>query len=218
MNRLTTATLIVVFVVSVSPNIHAQVITNGDFESPVIPPSSSSLFDVIPGWTPVVGFFEIQSNFFLGTGLGTPSGNQYLELNAMGPSTIRTFLFATNPGQEYVVRYLFAANPVGPTMQTIGLTFTGSAEVTDSRVNGSIFEFTPSVFNFIATSSMSSLTLRAVSTGDSGNLIDAVSITPVPEPASLVCGLIGALAMAIVSRKEAGRQIHWPISPRSTIV
>ncbi len=209
--KLHSAALVVLFTLAVgSPRSAAQVILNGDFESPIIPPGSFNQFDVIPGWTPTFGFVEIQSNFFLGPGSGTPSGNQYCELNAAGQSTIRTSAFSTSPGQEYIVSYLFAARPSGPTTQTIGVAFTGTPEVTDFRVNGGVVDFTPTSFTFTATGGLSTLTLRAISAGDMGNLIDSVSVTAVPEPTSLLLGACGIFGGALASRLRTKRRASNP--------
>lgn len=186
----------------------AALITNGDFEQPIITSGTFALYPSIPGFTATTDFIELQSNGVLGAGNVTPSGNQYIELNANNAATVVSDAFATEVGRSYTVSFLYSARPGGLGTQTISVQFGDLLAVSDSRTDTGVVNFTTSSFTFVADSTSTQLTFAATNGGSVGNLIDAIDVTagpPVPEPATLlVTGLMGAAGFGYIRRRLKG--------------
>jgi len=178
-----------------APRAQANLIVNGSFEQPNIGPNNFIFAPSIPGWTggPPDNLVEIQSNFVLGPGNAAQDGVQYAELNPNNPSALSQDITGLHVGQQYLLTFYYSARPgTGPnTAQAI---FEGNAPI--NLAAGPVNQITWIQFSQLvtATDSTSTLTFRGLTPGGSeGNLIDNVSLVPVPEP--VTAAVFGALAL-----------------------
>jgi choice-of-anchor C domain-containing protein len=207
---------IVAFSLLASP-VRGQIVANGSFEQPVtstaVTVSGPNNTTGLPGWT--VGLVGIDVVNATGNGfLFGPAidGTQYLDLDGSpGPGQISQ-AFATTPGQSYTLSFAYANNVVGAqssnpgaTVSLAGSTLTpftvNHSTSTTSNLNWTLFS-SP----FTATATTASLQFTSTSTGGNGGiLLDAVAVTPVPEPGSLT--LAAVVGSAAFFRRFARRKI-----------
>lgn len=170
----------------------ANLIVNGDFESPVIANGTFGLFASIPGWTLVSGpFIEIQRNV-----AGAPiSGQQFVELDSTGNSAMAQAV-GTAPGGAYTLSFLYSPRPGVAANSNIIDVYIDGALVDSITANGG-GATSWSLFSYSFTGDGSTeIRFAANGIGESlGGYIDAVSVErAVPEPGSLA--LLAAAALA----------------------
>jgi hypothetical protein len=192
--RIFAASIVVTVCQAFSTN--ADLLTNGGFESPILPPDSYLRFDSgnePPGWQITMGDVDIIH-------LPLPSqnihysafaGNQVLDLNGSTRGAIRQD-FSTNAGQRYVLRLAFANNPRGGVSSAnVILSDVGSsATLFNHPISRATYSapFVRSEGFFIAAGPLTRLEFASTSPdgGSAGGIfIDHVSIS-IPEPSSLV--------------------------------
>lgn len=197
-----------------------ELILDGGFESPAINPASFLTVDAgqttLAPW--VVGLTSVDLVSENGGNLIGPAydGTQFLDLNGTpGPGQI-TQTFATTPGQLYALTFAYSDNYFAPSAVSASVrVFDGSGDllgpttiVHDTAANGNL-DWRVFSGTFLALGSSASLEFQSLTGGDAGILLDGISITPVPEPSSLVLGLLGAAgAIALHARRRrrsAGR-------------
>jgi uncharacterized protein DUF642 len=180
-----------------------DLVTNGSFEAPVV---SGGLFQQftsgVPGWSGSAGI-EVQTNGILGTGQGTPFGNQYAELGVEQPSTYSQAL-STIPGTTYDYSFYLSARP-GTGTNTVSVGLTGNASKNFSAPDSGSVNFEKFAGTFVATGANSVLSFTPVNLVDpgAGDLLDNVSVTAstgsgsaaVPLPPALWSGFIGLTAI-----------------------
>jgi len=191
-------TLLLVFMCAVP--VHASnIVINPSFETPLIPNGSFSLFSSIPGWNLASGpSIEIQNHV-----AGSPfDGNQFVELDSTGESAIFQDL-ATLPGTAYQLSFAFSPRP-GVAVNSLQVLWAGTPVTTinSSGVGLPDTSWTVYTFNLTATAATTRLQFSGLGPSDSlGEYVDAVSVSDVPEPSSVVLCMAG-LAIAAVSRKK----------------
>jgi hypothetical protein len=181
----------------------ADLVTNGSFESPVIPSGSYAIFGSIPGWTTSSGpGIEIQNHI-----AGSPYHlDQFVELDSDSNSSMYQDL-VTVAGQTYTLSFAYSPRPgVSDESNGIDLLWDGSL-VTNIALNGignGDTVWTVYSFNLVATSSLTRLEFAATGTSESlGGYLDAVSVNKVvPEPSSFVLAGIAGLAGLGFARKR----------------
>jgi hypothetical protein len=183
-----------------------QLLVNGSFEEPVIAPTSFTVLPTIPGWTATNGF-EVQSNEVLGAGQSTPFGNQYVELNVVGPSTLSQTV-ATVPGEQYTLSFNLSARPQTGSNSVL-VSFTGSPNSTFTANDTGVLNFQQFTETFVATANTSVLSFTPTGQFASPNLgddLDNVSLTGaatavagVPLPTAASAGFCGLLFLGVVS-------------------
>lgn len=179
-----------------TPASAANLLTNGDFESPLAPnsPGYTTFYagESFPGWNVTEGNVDVVAASFATT---IPASGQWLDLVGFNDGTI-TQTFATTAGASYLLTFLYGNNPGGaPRSANVSVgDFAGTITSTSGLTYNS--------FSQLFTATGSSTTLTFASFGGSGNAgiaLDNVSVTAVPEPATwgmmiLGFGLIGAAA------------------------
>jgi choice-of-anchor C domain-containing protein len=118
--------------------------------------------------------------------------------------------FATIPGEQYLVSFWMAGNPDGGlTIKPLQVTAAGtSVEFNfDNSLGQTIaaMGYLPREFSFFANSGTTTLSFISLTGGVGqgfGPVLDNVSVTLVPEPASLVLLLMAGLALLFVCRRQ----------------
>jgi choice-of-anchor C domain-containing protein len=217
-------TIAIVAAAFVPMSARAQVIVNGSFEQPTtntaITVNGPANTTGLPGWT--VGLVSIDVVNAAGNGFLTGpafDGAQYVDLDGSpGPGEISQTL-ATVLGQSYSLSFAYGNNVVGAQSSNPGATvaLTGS-DLTPFTINHSTsttsnLGWTVFTGTFTATGTSATLSFTSTSTGGNGGiLLDAVSVTPVPEPG----------AFALVSMSTVGWVTFWrrrgqSITPTATL-
>ena len=182
----------------------ANMITNGDFETPIVPVGGFLNYvtgsTLITGWTVIGRQVSIVSGSYFSNGAHFPaeSGVQWLDLtgdlsNQMGEGVTQTV--ATTPGQVYQLSY-WLGNVTAPgygTTSTASITINGTVTFTDtnSTVSPTLLVWQQFTHTFTAAGTSTTIGfLNEDPSSDNSNGIDNVVLTPVmssiPEPTSLL--------------------------------
>lgn len=187
---------------------NANVIVNGDFEDNVgLSGTAWNVFGSINGWSTLSGpGIEVQHN----TVVAAQSGNQYVELDSHGNSSMYQAINGLTVGQSYDLSFWFHArtnnggNDNGIDVLW-GETAPGALELSIADAIFSDFtsgwqEFTLSL---VASASTMYLTFAAVGLNNTlGGFVDNVSMTAsVPEPGTLVLLAMGLFGLVLGRRR-----------------
>ncbi|MCC7434173.1 MAG: DUF642 domain-containing protein [Methanoregulaceae archaeon] len=150
----------------------------------------------------------------------THEGNGAIDLNGVsGPGRLEQ-TFATTAGTTYIVDFWYSGNNGNGTRlgtksfnvlwdggQTQGFVFVHQSTDTYSNMR-----WTQGTATFVATGSTSTLTFQGTSTqyNDAGAAIDDVTLTAVPEPATL--SALGIFVAAVLRRSKSAESPRAPIS------
>jgi hypothetical protein len=209
--------LAVQFPIAVS---HANLLANGSFETPVIPPATFLDFGVGGepagfAWTVTTNTVDIVSNGFLG---GTAfDGVQWLDLVGFGSTGEVEQTVTTTPSQQYTLSFAYANNP-GPGVPvpvSADLTVVSGANtlldqsISHGTSTTSGLNWTPFKMTFTATGTSATLAFDETVGGANGGIfLDAVSIdattASVPEPATLILLGTAFFMLALVRRRRKG--------------
>jgi len=212
------AIFMLVFAASAS---RANDITNGSFETPVVPVGGFTNFITgstgITGWTVVGPEASVVSGSYASLGFTFPAedGSQWLDLTGDGTNAVEGVkqTFATTPGATYDLSY-FVGNQVNPrgiwgTTSTVNVWVNGTLIQTATNTLGTggttqVWEqFTTS---FLAASSSTTLEfLNGDPANDNSNGLDNVVVTPgavvsSPEPSTLLLLLLAAACSLVLFR------------------
>ncbi|MDI1259002.1 DUF642 domain-containing protein [Aquabacterium sp.] len=185
---------------------HANLITNGSFESGTFVPQGSQTMTLSPGASNIAGW-QIVNDSLAWIGVGDPwgldaqDGSFFLDLSdyAAGPpfSGLQQTL-TTTPGHEYTVEfYLGSSNRWGrPSAVTVSAA--GQSATFTSPTTGTNNDWQLSSFVFVANASTTPLTFIG-SKGANYIGLDNVSATAtaVPEPLSVALLLAGGAVLAV---------------------
>lgn len=193
------------------PLVASAQIVNGGFEDPDVatflnvPTGDSSL----TGWTITSGNVDLVDAVGNGFVIGAAfDGTQYVDMNGTSGGTMSQ-LFATDIGTTYTLAFAYANNYSGSGSASAAVrVFDGAGDVlspqtvahsssTSGNLNWTIFSATFTARQATSTLEFASL----VPTGTSGVLIDGVSVTPVPEPASILA--MSGLLIGMAKRKRS---------------
>ena len=191
----------------------ANMITNGDFETPIVPVDGFLNYGtgstLITGWTVIGRQVSIVSGSYFSNGAHFPaeSGVQWLDLtgdvsNQMGEGVTQTV--ATTPGQVYQLSY-WLGNVTAPgygTTSTASITVNGTVTFTDtnSTVSPTLLVWQQFTHTFTAAGTSTTIGfLNEDPSSDNSNGIDNVVLTPVmssiPEPTSLLLFVTSGLGL-----------------------
>jgi choice-of-anchor C domain-containing protein len=177
-----------------STSAHAAEFVNGSFEDGditnpfgVVAGGNNS---TIAGWTVLGNSVDYIGNYWQAN-----DGARTIDLNGNGPGGIAQ-TFNTVANQAYAITFWLAGNPDnGPTIKTISVDADG--------LNAGIFTFDTTGFdkvnmgwkkftyNFVASSTSTTLAFNSLSAGSWGAALDNVSVSAVPEPATWAMMLLG---------------------------
>jgi choice-of-anchor C domain-containing protein len=157
----------------------------------------------ITGWT-VLG----NSVDFIGNYWQAAQGTNSIDLNGSGQGGIAQ-TFNTVANQAYAITFFLAGNPDnGPTIKTIN--------VTTNNANAQVFSFDTTglnksnmgwkqfTYNFVGTGSPTTLAFNSQTSGSWGAVLDNVSISAVPEPATWAMMLLGIGLIGGAMRSRIG--------------
>jgi len=175
----------------------ANLVVGGSFEDPVIPLGSPYLLDISPtGWS---GTGDITVQGYAGA-VTSGDGNQWLDLNPgtdMGSGISQTIFF--NAGMTYEFSFLYNGGGGGSTKEISYLLVSGSGTLLSGVVStAGMNVYGGTLWNtfstpFVPTNSGLE-TLSIVPNGSwSGGFIDAVTISVIPEPATLSLLALGTM-------------------------
>lgn len=186
--------------------VRAELIINGGFESPALPPGTGFLTvgnPGLPGWTifgPGGGRVDVILNYW-----PPAQGLQSLDLvgdTGFGTGILQTF--ATTPGEQYLLSFRYANN-VDTTFATGRVELLGGTTLLNelvthagsTRANMNYLDFEAL---FTANSPTTTLRFTHVAAGPpapafTGLALDSVSVTLIPEPGSLALLGVGVLGV-----------------------
>lgn len=219
------AMFVVLAVGLLTPTARANLLTNGSFETPLVPVGGFSNFNSgstgITGWTAVGPQVSIVSTAYVSFGLSFPAedGSQWLDLTGDASNAVEGVeqTVATTAGATYDLSYFVGnqVNPGGPygTTSTVNV-YVGGALV-QSAVNSSGAGGTKQVweqFNTSFVASGSSATIEFLNGDpktDNTNGLDNVALTlgttsPTPEPSTLAMFTLALFAAGILALQKPG--------------
>jgi hypothetical protein len=180
----------------------ADILINGDFESPALATGSYAMFPSISGWTLTSGpDIEIQNNV-----AGAPfNGQQFTELDSDGSSSIAQTV-ATTVGKAYILTFAFSPRPGTPVADNVlGVSWNGG-QVAKLSADGSALPTTDwkkFSYKVVATGTSSTLGFADLGTSNSlGTYLDNVTLNPVPEPASVAGFIVGGIALGLLGLRR----------------
>ena len=177
-----------------------NIVTNGDFETPVAP-SPANILSVsgtqLDGWTiQGNGVMDVTNkNFVDGASTTFPvySGNQALDLNSLQPASMTQDL-TTVAGSTYHVFFALTGVPPVPLNECPAGSVLDKSLTVSAGGTSHDYTFSPDAnatppnnqsyvtkeFDFVATATTTTLEFASTTAGCAGPVIDAVSVTLVP--------------------------------------
>ncbi len=202
------AVAFIALIVSVPAN--AILITNGSFEEPVVIDHGGDwqLFDSINGWSNA-NQTEIQSNLLFGP---AAAGSQYAELdsNTGDGNEWLAQTFDTVIGQEYELSFAFSPREnVSENILWAGaISYEGGAHwlafnsYSASGLGLDGTDWTYYTIPFVADFTSSTIAFKDGGADDSyGTFLDDVSVSPVPEPSTMVLIGLGLIGLGVTRKR-----------------
>jgi len=203
LRKLLTGILVLLGTLSIS---HAamNLIVNGSFEEPTaFGPGQWTLYNSIPGWTPVNGQ-QIEIGYGGVYGVSGYDGNNVMEMDSRGNVVVDQIVGTA--GGSYVLSFLYAQRAgVSPTSGSFEVWWNGSFLASFAPTTTAMALYSTTVTGAL----LNTLEFRGTGTSDSyGAILDDVQLfAAVPEPSSIVAGALlllpfGASTIKILRRKR----------------
>lgn len=182
-----------------------QMVSNGGFETSSVANGTWVITKSLAGWTSGADGVEVR-NHVAGDAY---AGARYVELDTTANSWISQVL-ATSAGSTYSLSFAYAPREgVALSSNGIEVFWNGVSKGTFAANGGSGNAWNVYKMDLGAASSASELKFVAVGASDSfGGSLDAVSVTAVPEPATLATMALGLGMLGFMrrkARKSAGK-------------
>ncbi len=200
---ITAAVLSLPLLASAAPT---NLVVNGDFEANVLANGRWSNFSSIAGWTRVAssslgGGFEVRHN----VEGAAYSGNNFIELDTTGNTTIEQLFNSLVAGQQYTLGFAYSPRP-GQTKKgtnDIEVLWNGKVQQLLTGSGKSQHDWDVYYLPVYAQAGTNSLRFASVGPSDSlGGSLDAVSLR-VPEPGALALAGLALLGVWSARRRQA---------------
>lgn len=186
----------------------AAQVTNGGFEAPVVggPCCTTTPPDPLPGWTVTEGDANVVAGTFSSTnGNLAYEGDQYLDLVGQSGSGGITQAVATTAGLSYEFSFAFSHNLfAGLAAASASYSIGGlTGVVTHSTGSTSDLDWTVLTGRFVATGPTTTFSFTNLTGGQNeGVLLDGISLSAVPEPATWALMILGFGAVGAAMRRR----------------
>jgi hypothetical protein len=230
MRRLIIISVLCVALLSAAPVAHANLLTNGSFEDPLVPAGTFTLFatgTAFTGWTatgPAGTNVGIVSGSFVQNGVTFQAfdGIQWLDLTGLNSNSTEgvSQAVATTSGHAYQLSYVIGNTTGGGifgSTSTVNVFLNGVPTFSDTNSNtsASSLNWVPISHTFTASTALTTLLFQNGDPGaDNSNGLDNVVLldlgpvgggSPTPEPASLMLVVVGFAGLSVALWRRKGR-------------
>jgi choice-of-anchor C domain-containing protein len=218
--KLIAAIVVVCFLFGMGVNSSlAAIVLNGSFEEGNYVPNSSGFETLINGNTDITGWTVTGLSIdWIGSYWQAADLSKSLDLAGLGDGGVLQSLLTTIVGQEYRLSFAMAGNTDnGPTVKTMIVTVDGLISIpytfnTSGHSRGSM-GWELHTLDFVAESTTTLLSFSNETGTAYGAALDAVSVDPIPEPATIIIWSLFGLGSMFGLRVWRRRGIAVPATP-----
>ncbi|MFO0851882.1 MAG: choice-of-anchor C family protein [Gemmataceae bacterium] len=194
------------------PAAHGQSVVNGSFELGSPSDGGQGFTQLSSGSTAITGWSVGGAGVdWIGIYWQPSAGNRSVDLSALSAGSISQSGISTVIGQPYRISFDMAGNPTpgfGSPIKNMSVQATGGSVQnytfdTTGRTTTNM-GWTTMVYDFVASSTNTTLTFSSLDLTPTGPAIDNVTIIPVPEPTSvLAVAAVAGLGVRAARRRRA---------------